>query len=272
MAGALLGNKLTAVGAAIVFVLFVVAVFAPALAPYDPHALDTYAVLEAPSAAHPFGTDGIGRDVLSRMIYGARVSLMVGFVAVGIACLIGVVLGSIAGYSGGLLDSTIMRFVDVMLCFPSFFLILAVIAFLDASIWNIMVVIGLTSWMGVCRLVRAEFLSLRQRDFMVAAEGLGARPWRVILRHGLPNAMAPVFVAFILGVAGAILTESALSFLGIGVQPPDPSWGNILTEGKNAIEVAWWLSVCPGLAILITVMGYNLLGEGLRDVLDPRLR
>ena len=181
MVGALLGNKLTAVGAAIVFVLFVVAVFAPALAPYDPHALDTYAVLEAPSAAHPFGTDGIGRDVLSRMIYGARVSLMVGFVAVGIACLIGVVLGSIAGYSGGLLDSTIMRFVDVMLCFPSFFLILAVIAFLDASIWNIMVVIGLTSWMGVCRLVRAEFLSLRQRDFMVAAEGLGARPWRVIL-------------------------------------------------------------------------------------------
>jgi len=165
-----------------------------------------------------------------------------------------------------------MRLVDVMLCFPSFFLILAVIAYLDASIWNIMVVIGVTSWMGVCRLVRAEFLSLKKREFMTAAEALGARPWTIILRHGLPNAMAPVFVSFILGVAGAILTESALSFLGIGIQPPDPSWGNMLTEGKATIEVAWWLSVYPGCAILITVLGYNLLGEGLRDVLDPRLR
>jgi peptide/nickel transport system permease protein len=165
-----------------------------------------------------------------------------------------------------------MRLVDLMLCFPSFFLILAVIAYLDASIWNIMAVIGVTSWMGVCRLVRAEFLSLRQREFMIAAEGLGASPTRVILRHGLPNALAPVFVSFILGVAGAILTESALSFLGIGVQPPDPSWGNMLTEGKATIEVAWWLSVFPGCAILVTVLGYNLFGEGLRDVLDPRLR
>lgn len=166
----------------------------------------------------------------------------------------------------------IMRFVDVMLCFPSFFLILAVIAYLDPSIWNIMVVIGVTSWMGICRLVRAEFLSLKEREFMVAAESLGVNPFAIILRHGLPNGLAPVFVAFILGVAGAILTESALSFLGIGVQPPDPSWGNILTEGKSTIEVAWWLSVYPGVAILITVLGYNLLGEGLRDVLDPRLR
>ena len=265
-------NRLTAAGAVIVGSLFIVAALAPWLAPYDPSALDTSAVLEAPGAAHFLGTDGIGRDVLSRMIYGARVSLMVGFVSVGIACLIGVILGAVAGYLGGVVDAVIMRFVDIMLCFPSFFLILAVIAVLDASIWNIMVVIGVTSWMGVCRLVRAEFLSLRSREFMVAAEGLGMKRWRIIARHGLPNAMAPVFVAFILGVAGAILTESSLSFLGIGVQPPDPSWGNILTEGKNTIEVAWWLSVCPGLAILITVLGYNLLGEGLRDVLDPRLR
>ncbi len=265
-------NRLTLMGAAIVAVLFVVAAAAPVLAPYDYAAIDAAHVLEPPSAAHWLGTDGLGRDVLSRMIYGARVSLLVGFVSAGLACLIGVLLGAVAGYFGGVVDTIVMRLVDVMLSFPSFFLILAVIAYLDASIWNIMVVIGITSWMGVCRLVRAEFLSLKKREFMVAAEALGLRPWRIIARHGLPNAMAPVFVAFILGVAGAILTESALSFLGIGVQPPDPSWGNMLTEGKTTIEVAWWLSVYPGCAILITVLGYNLLGEGMRDVLDPRLR
>jgi peptide/nickel transport system permease protein len=265
-------NSLAVFGAAIVATLFVIAVLAPVLAPYDATAIDAKNVLSAPSWQHPLGTDGLGRDVVSRMIYGARISLLVGFVSAGLACLIGLMLGALAGYFGGWIDTLLMRFVDIMLCFPSFFLILAVIAYLNASIWNIMFVIGITSWMGVCRLVRAEFLSLKQRDFMTAAEALGAPPARVILRHGLPNAVAPVFVSFVLGVAGAILTESALSFLGIGVQPPDPSWGNILTEGKSTIEVAWWLSLYPGLAILITVLGYNLLGEGLRDVLDPRLR
>jgi peptide/nickel transport system permease protein len=267
-----LRNRLTVVGAAIVVVLFVVAALAPVMAPYDPDEIDARHVLAPPSSVHPLGTDELGRDVLSRMMHGSRVSLLVGFVSAGIACAVGALLGAVSGYFGRAVDVVIMRMVDVMLCFPSFFLILAVIAYLDAKIWNIMVVIGVTSWMGVCRLVRAEFLSLKQRDFMVAAEALGASPWRIILRHGLPNAMAPVFVAFILGVAGAILTESALSFLGIGIQPPDPSWGNMLTEGKATIEVAWWLSVYPGCAILITVLGYNLLGEGLRDVLDPRLR
>lgn len=268
----LLANRLAVAGGVIVAILFFVAAAAPLLAPHDPSEFNAARILEGPSAVHPLGTDGIGRDVLSRMIYGARISLMVGFVSVGIACFIGVTLGAIAGYFGGIVDTIVMRFVDIMLTFPSFFLILAVIAFLEASIWNIMAVIGATSWMGVCRLVRAELLSLREREFMVAAEALGMRPAWIILRHGLPNAMAPVFVAFILGVAGAILTESALSFLGIGVQPPTPSWGNILTEGKDTLEVAWWLSVCPGLAILVTVLGYNLLGEGLRDVLDPRLK
>ena len=165
-----------------------------------------------------------------------------------------------------------MRLVDVMLCFPSFFLILAVIAILEPSIWNIMVVIGLTSWMGVARLVRAEFLSLKEREFVAAARVIGASDRRIIFRHLLPNAMAPALVSATLGVAGAILTESALSFLGIGVQPPTPSWGNILTAGKDNLEVAWWLSVFPGLAILVTVLAYNLLGEGLREALDPRLR
>jgi peptide/nickel transport system permease protein len=265
-------NSLAVLGAGIVATLFVISLLAPVLAPYDVAEIDAKNVLSAPSWEHPLGTDGLGRDVVSRMIYGARISLLVGFVSAGLACVIGLVLGALAGYFGGWLDTVLMRFVDIMLCFPSFFLILAVIAYLNASIWNIMFVIGITSWMGVCRLVRAEFLTLKQRDFMMAAEALGARPGRVILRHGLPNAVAPVFVSFVLGVAGAILTESALSFLGIGVQPPDPSWGNILTEGKSTIEVAWWLSLYPGLAILITVLGYNLLGEGLRDVLDPRLR
>jgi peptide/nickel transport system permease protein len=265
-------NSLAVLGAGIVATLFVIALLAPVLAPYDTGEIYAKNVLSAPSWEHPLGTDGLGRDVVSRMIYGARISLLVGFVSAGLACVIGLVLGALAGYFGGWLDTVLMRFVDIMLCFPSFFLILAVIAYLNASIWNIMFVIGVTSWMGVCRLVRAEFLTLKQRDFMMAAEALGAPPRRVILRHGLPNAVAPVFVSFVLGVAGAILTESALSFLGIGVQPPDPSWGNILTEGKSTIEVAWWLSLYPGLAILVTVLGYNLLGEGLRDVLDPRLR
>jgi len=267
-----LRNRLTVAGAAVVMLLFLVAVLAPEISPYDPAEIDAAEVLMPPSTAHLLGTDGLGRDVLSRMIYGSRVSLLVGFVSVGIAVLIGVPLGAVAGYFGGIVDTVIMRLVDIMLCFPSFFLILAVIAVLEQSIWNIMIVIGVTSWMGVCRLVRAEFLSLRERDFMVAARGLGQSPWKIIFFHGLPNAMAPVFVAVILGVASAILVESSLSFLGIGVPPPAPSWGNILTEGKATIEVAWWMSVYPGMAILLTVLGYNLLGEGLRDVLDPRLR
>jgi peptide/nickel transport system permease protein len=165
-----------------------------------------------------------------------------------------------------------MRFVDVMLCFPTFFLILAVIAFLDPSIWNIMIIIGLTGWMGVARLVRAEFLSLRERDFVLAVRAIGASDTRIIFRHVLPNALSPVLVSATLGVAGAILTESALSFLGIGVQPPTPSWGNMLIAGKQTLGTAWWLSVFPGLAILVTVLGYNLLGEGIRDALDPRIR
>ena len=206
------------------------------------------------------------------MIWGSRISLLVGFVAVGIAAAIGIFLGALAGYYGRWIDNLIMRFVDIMLCFPTFFLILAVIAFLEPSIWNIMIVIGATGWMGVARLVRAEFLSQKERDYAVAERALGAKDFRIIFRHILPNAMAPVLVSATLGVAGAILTESALSFLGIGVQPPTPSWGNILTAGKDNIDIAWWLSFYPGMAILVTVLGYNLLGEAIRDSIDPRLK
>jgi peptide/nickel transport system permease protein len=264
-------NRLAMAGASVVGLLFVLSFLAPLITPNDPSHLDAWRVLLPPSAQHWFGTDELGRDVFTRVIYGARVSLKVGFVAVGIAVLIGTAVGLVAGFYGGWLDSLLMRLVDIMLCFPTFFLILAVIAMLEPSIWYIMIIIGLTGWMGVARLVRAEVLTLREREFVLAARGLGASDLRIIVRHILPNALSPVLVAATLGVAGAILTESALSFLGIGVQPPTPSWGNILTAGKDYIEFAWWLSLFPGLAILITVLAYNLLGEGLRDALDPRL-
>jgi len=264
-------NRMAMAGGAIVLGMFVLALIAPLVA-RDPGAIDIARRLLAPGWGHPLGTDDLGRDVLSRIFYGARISLLVGFVAVGISTLIGIVLGAIAGYYGRWADACIMRFVDIMLCFPTFFLILAVIAFLEPSIWNIMIIIGLTSWMGVARLVRAEFLSLRERDFVLAARALGARDSRIIFRHILPNALSPVLVSATLGVAGAILTESALSFLGIGVQPPTPSWGNMLIAGKQTLGTAWWLSVFPGLAILVTVLGYNLLGEGVRDALDPRIQ
>lgn len=272
MKNVIVKNRLALLGGTIVIILFLIAVCAPLISPYDPNDIDRRHILEAPSLSHPFGTDDLGRDIMSRMIWGARISLSVGFVAVGIATTIGMIIGAIAGYYGKWVDMLIMRFVDIMLSIPTFFLILAVIAFLGPSIFNIMVVIGLTSWMGVARLVRAEFLSLREREFVLAAKSLGASDFRIIFRHILLNSMAPVLVSAVLGIAGAVLIESALSFLGIGVQPPTPSWGNILTAGKDNIEIAWWLSVFPGLAILATVFGYNLLGEGIRDVIDPRLR
>jgi peptide/nickel transport system permease protein len=287
-------NRLAAAGGVVVVLMFFVAVFAPFISPYNPDDIDRKHILEAPSLKHPLGTDDLGRDVLSRMILGSRISLSVGFVSVGIATFIGIFLGAISGYYGGWVDSIIMRFIDIMLTIPTFFLILAVIAFIDPNIWsssaipgwireslrvilidpnimNIMIVIGLTSWMGVARLVRAEVLSLKEREFVLAARALGTGDMNIIFRHIMINSMAPVFVSAVLGIAGAVLVESALSFLGIGVQPPAPSWGNILTLGKDNIEIAWWLSVFPGLAILITVLSYNLVGEGLRDALDPRL-
>ena len=265
-------HGLLVLGLGLVGVISLAAVLAPWLAPFDPLDIDVNVILQPPSWTHPLGTDALGRDVLSRILWGGRVSLWVGFVAVGISTAIGLALGLVAGYFGKLTDEIVMRGVDVMLCFPSFFLILAVIAFLEPSLTNIMVVIGLTSWMGVARLVRAETLTLKSRDFVLAARVAGAGPGRILLRHILPNALAPVLVSATLGVAGAILVESSLSFLGLGVQPPTPSWGNILMQGKDVLEIAPWMSTFPGLAILITVLGYNLLGEALRDRLDPRLR
>lgn len=265
-------QSLLAPGLCLVLVISLAAVAAPLLAPHDPDALHLDAILAPPSSDFWLGTDRLGRDVFSRLLYGGRVSLWVGFVAVGISSLIGVTLGLVSGYFRGWVDEAIMRLVDVMLCFPSFFLILSVIAFLEPSLTNIMIVIGLTSWMGIARLVRAETLSLREREFVDAARLAGCSTARILWRHILPNALAPVLIAATLGIAGAILVESGLSFLGLGVQPPDASWGNMLQEGKAALETAPWLSVYPGIAILLTVLGYNLLGESLRDLSDPRLK
>jgi len=265
-------NRFAVAGLVVVVLLFILSFSASLITPYDPNAIDAWHVLLPPSSSHWFGTDDLGRDVLTRVIFGARISLMVGFVAVGISILIGTLVGLLSGFYGDWVDSFLMRGVDIVLCFPTFFLILAVITLLQPSIWTIMVIIGLTSWTGVARLVRAEVLSLKSRDFVLAARVLGASDARIIFRHILPNALSPLLVSATLGVAGAILIESSLSYLGLGVQPPMASWGNILTSGKEFIEFAWWLSLFPGLAILVTVLSYNLVGEGIRDALDPRRR
>jgi len=262
------------VGLAVVILMALAAVLAPFIATYDPLEMDLSpeARLKPPSLKHFFGTDNLGRDIYSRMVYGARISLSVGFIAVFISLFIGVLLGGLSGYYGRSVDALVMRLVEVMYCFPTLFLIMIVITFLGPSIINVMIVIGITSWAGLCRLVRAEFLTLRERDFVHAAKVQGVSDMRIIFRHILPNAMAPVYVSATLSVGAAILIESALSFLGLGVQIPTPSWGNILTTGKNYIDYAWWLTLFPGLAILVTVLSFNLIGESLREMLDPRLK
>jgi peptide/nickel transport system permease protein len=267
----LLRKRLAVLGAGLVLALVVLSLAAPLLTPYGPNDQNLALRLHPPSTSHWLGTDEYGRDVLSRMLYGGRVSLSVGLAAVTIATLIGILLGAIAGYFGRWVDQVIMRTVDIVLCIPTLFLILMLIVFIGPSLFNIMLIIGLTSWTELSRLVRAEFLTLKQRDYVLAARALGVPDWRIIFRHILPNAMAPVFVSATFGVAGAILLESGLSFLGLGVQPPFPSWGNILSAGKDYITQAWWLTLAPGMAIFLTVLGYNLLGDGLRDILDPRL-
>ncbi len=264
-------NKLAIIGALVILFLMVIAITAPMISPYDPTEQDIAHRLEAPSFKHFFGTDELGRDVFSRVIYGTRISLLVGFVATGIAIFIGIVLGLSSGYFGGFVDTIIMRLVDIFLCIPTFFLILMVIAFLKPSIWNVMIVIGITGWPALTRMIRSECLSIKEREFIQSARVLGLSNKRIMFVHLLPNVLVPILVSATLGIGGAILTESALSFLGLGVQPPTPSWGNILTSGKDYINYAWWLSLFPGFAILVTVLAYNLLGESLRDVFDPRM-
>ncbi|MBI3315729.1 MAG: ABC transporter permease [Candidatus Omnitrophica bacterium] len=242
------------------------AVLAPVFLGDRGQVMDFSHALEAPSWRHGFGTDSLGRDLFCRMLVGARVSLGVGALAVAIAILVGLMLGAVAGYAGGLWDRVIMSLADIFLCFPTLFLILAVVAVVGPSVLNLMAVIGMTSWMGTARLVRAEVLTLKEREFVLASRAMGARGLWIIFKHLIPNALGPVIVNAVLAVPVALLVESGLSFLGIGVQPPTPSWGNILLDGKATLGVAWWLTAFPGLAIFLTAFSLNALGETLHSV------
>ncbi|MFH0887282.1 MAG: ABC transporter permease [bacterium] len=262
-------NKLAMFGLIVLVLLGILAVFAPLFSTYDPDDIIESDTMP-PSWHHLFGTDDLGRDVFSRILFGARISLTVGFVAVSIAVMIGITMGAIAGYYGGLIESAIMRFSDLMLSFPTIFLILAVQSVLIPNIYNVMVVIGITSWMGVCRLVHGEFLTLKERDYVEAARAIGASNFSIIFRHILPNAIAPIVVAATLGISGAILTESALSFFGLGVQPPMASWGSMLMDAQAYMFDAPWMVAIPGLLIMITVLSFYFVGEGLREALNPK--
>ena len=268
----LLRNFAFTSGALLTVALIFVALAAPLLAPFDPNAQDTIRRLEPPSREHPLGLDDLGRDVLSRVIFGARVSLRVGFSVVIIAAAIGIALGAIAGYFGGAADLVIMRVCDILLSFPGILLAIALVAVLGPSLNNVILALATIGWVGYARLVRGQVLKVREMEYVTAAKALGARSPRVILRHVLPNVINPVIVMATLGLAGAILAEAALSFLGLGVQPPTPSWGAMLTSGRRYLGLANHLAIYPGIAIMLAVMGLNFLGDGLIDALDPKYR
>lgn len=259
-------------GLIVIGLLLLIAIFAPFVATHDPNEVDLLASAQGPSRAHWLGTDEIGRDVYSRLVYGARISLSVGLVAVAIYVTIGTVLGALAGYFGGFIDSLIMRLTDTVMCFPSLIIIIAAVSILGPSINNVMIIIGLLTWPGVCRLVRGQFLSLREQEFVDAARAIGAGNLRIIFRHVLPNAFAPIIVAATFGVAAAILTEAGLSFLGMGVQPPTPSWGNLINTAQSAavMQQMPWLWVPAGITIALAVLSINFVGDGLRDAFDPK--
>lgn len=267
----LFGVRLVGAGVVLLGIVVVCALFANLIAPYDPTAQDYSVVAQGPSAQHLLGTDDLGRDVLSRIIYGSRVSLQVGAIAVSIAVLLGGTLGLLAGYVGGVTDDVIMRFVDAVQAFPGLILALALAAALGPGVGNVMIAVGFISAPAMARLTRGQTLSVREREFVAAAKVTGAPPRRIIARHVWPNVTAPIIVQATLLVATAIVTEASLSFLGVGVQPPTPSWGSMLRTGSQYLEVAPWIALAPGVAIFVTVLAFNVLGDGLRTVLDPRL-
>jgi peptide/nickel transport system permease protein len=267
-------NRTAVAGLMAIVALYLVALLTPLLAPHDP-TLQGDLVAErfvGLSAVHPLGTDQFSRDVLSRLLFGARISLLIGFVSVGVSVTIGTLLGAVAGFLGGVVDGIIMRVVDMVISFPQLVLLITIVALFEPSIFLIVAVLGLTLWPSTARIVRGEVLSLREREFVLAATALGYSKRRIILRHLIPNALAPVIVAATLGIGHTIVLEAGLSFLGLGVQPPTPSWGTMVADGRNVLLNAWWLSTFPGLAIVLTVLSFNLVGDGLRDALDPRLR
>lgn len=266
-------HRLAVIGSAVLLFLVLAAIFAPLVATHDPNRANARNIERPPSREHILGTDRIGRDVFSRLVFAARISLSVGLVAVSIYTTIGIVLGSVAGTLGGAADNLIMRLADLLLCFPFLPLVIVVVYILGSSIYNVMIVIGLLGWPTSCRLVRAELLKLRELDFAVAARAQGASMIRIAFRHLLPNALAPVIVAATFGVASAILLEAGLSFLGLGVQPPTASWGNMIMAAQNIVVISEmpWIWLPPGLAIFVSVLSINLVGDALRDALDPYL-
>ncbi len=264
-------NRGAMTGLYLILILALVAVFADHLAPYDPIRVVADSALQSPARDHLLGTDPLGRDILSRLIHGARLSLRVGLVSVGIAALCGTTLGLLAGYYGRGLDLVIMRFIDLLLAFPNVLLALAIIAVLGPGIFNLMIAVGISATPGYGRLVRGSVLSIKENTYVEAAAAVGAPDQLIIRRHILPNVLGPVIIFSTLGMAGAILTGAALSFLGLGVQPPTPEWGTMLSEGRNYLRMAWWIATFPGLAIMVTVLSINMLGDGLRDALDPRM-
>lgn len=266
----LIANPLAVFGGAIVLFFVIVAVFAPQIAPYDPAAPDFLNVRQAPSAQYLLGTDDVGRDILSRIIYGARASLVAGVISVVIALLLGVPFGLIAGYYRGPADEIIMRFTDALLAFPFLILAVALAAALGPSLTNAMIAIGIASTPTFIRLTRAQVLAVRAEEYVQAARALGVNDARILVRHVLPNALAPLLVQATLTIAQAIIAESSLSFLGLGVQPPTPSWGGMLNTAKNFMSQAPWMGIWPGVSIFLTVLAFNLFGDGLRDAVDPR--
>jgi len=265
-------NKLAVLGAFIVVVVCGMAIFAPCIAPYDPLEMNFNVILASPSSSHIFGTDMYGRDIFSRIVYGARISLKIGFIVVGIGATVGTILGGTAGYFGGLYDMIIMRIVDLLLAFPFLILAIVIAAALGPSIVNVMVALGSVSWLRYARIVRGEVLSIKEREYIDAGRAIGASNLRILIRHVLPNCAACVLVLATLQMASALIAAASLNFLGMGVQPPQPAWGAMLNDAQEFLREAWWYSFFPGVAIVITVLGINFVGDGLRDALDPKMR
>lgn len=267
----LMNNKSAVIGGVVIIIVIISAIFAPAISPYDPYEMNMPGRLQEPDGTHILGTDQFGRDLLTRLIYGARVSLQVGVIAVGLSMFVGVFLGLVAGYYGGWIDRIIMRFVDIFLAFPIILLAIAFVAALGPSTKNVMLALGMIYWTNYARVVRSSVLSIKEEEYILAAITTGASDFRIIFTYILPNALAPIIVMATLGLGTAIISESTLSFLGLGVQPPTASWGSTLSFGLKFLRDAPHLSIFPGLAIMLTVLGFNLLGNGIRDITDPKL-
>jgi len=265
-------NKVAVLGVFIVALVWAMAIFAAWIAPYDPLEMNFNAILVSPSFSHIFGTDMYGRDIFSRIVYGARISLEIGFIVVGIGATVGTILGGTAGYFGGLYDMIIMRIVDLLLAFPFLILAIVIAAALGPGIVNVMIALGSVSWLSYARIVRGEVLSIKEREYIDAVKATGAGNLRILIRHVLPNCMGSVLVLATLQMASALIAAASLSFLGMGVQPPQPGWGAMLNDAQEYLREAWWYAFFPGMAIVITVLGTNFIGDGLRDALDPRMR